>query len=49
MAILRVRKGDRLLRENRDMYTVMVGKIGTYALMVGKTVTLPREYGTRFC
>ena len=43
MTILRVRKGDRLLRENRNMYTVMVGKIGTYALMVGKIVVLPRE------
>ena len=35
---MRVRKYGRLLRENRDMYTVMVGKI----------IRLPRELATQF-
>ena len=33
MAILRVRNYDMFLRENREIYTLMVGKI----------ITLPRE------
>jgi len=42
---VRVRKDDTLLRGNRDMYTVMVGKIIKIPREKGRGYTLPTYSG----